>query len=297
LPDEEKFQQIHSRIDAIYASGVVAGDDGQVHRIAPRSVARHRGEFLANLVRSERPRATLEVGMAWGRSTLFILGALFENGDEFSRHVVMDPYQSKDFGNAALVSLRDLGIADRVEFYEDPSQLALPALARRQRLFDFAFIDGYHQFDSALVDLFYVDSMLKPGGMVVIDDMDWDPVYLVGRFAETHYGYKTVAQTGNGHEEQRRLPAPPGRARIRAYRKPLQHDNLPQHVVAPFFADFTSSILPPGARNEAAGALRHKGRVALRSSNRALARLYFKLALRSEPLHFKAYLYLLRTYM
>ena len=41
--------------------------------------------------------------------------------------------------------------------------------ASGQRI-DFAFIDGWHTFDYAMIDFFYVDLLLKPGGVLVIDD-------------------------------------------------------------------------------------------------------------------------------
>jgi hypothetical protein len=43
--------------------------------------------------------------------------------------------------------------------------------------------------------------------------------------------------------------------------------------------------------------LRHKGHAALRAGDRALARRYFKLALRSNPAHIKTWLRLIRTYL
>ena len=38
------------------------------------------------------------------------------------------------------------------------------------KIFDFAFIDGWHTFDHTLVDFFFINKMLKPGGVVAFDD-------------------------------------------------------------------------------------------------------------------------------
>ena len=39
--------------------------------------------------------------------------------------------------------------------------------------FDFAYIDGAHTWDGTGFTFFLVDALLKPGGIVVFDDLDW----------------------------------------------------------------------------------------------------------------------------
>ena len=140
-PAAETAGRIGERIAELYTRGTIVGDDEQPYPLGRMSVPGGEGRFIADLVRSEKPRATLEIGMAWGMSTLFILQALFENGSEFHPHVVMDPSQEQTFHNAARRSLRELGIADVVEFYQEPSELVLPRLVQEGRAFDLAFVD------------------------------------------------------------------------------------------------------------------------------------------------------------
>jgi predicted O-methyltransferase YrrM len=288
----EIARRIGERIDETYSRGSVLGDDGNLHEIGLISVNRYRGNFIADLVRSERPHATLEVGMAWGLSTLFILQALAESGDEFRPHVVIDPRQSATYSNAANRSLRDLGIADLVEFHEEPSELALPQLVREKRQFDLAFIDGSHQFDHVFIDLRFVHRLLRAGGLVIFDDSNWSAVHLACRFAESNYGYSLFAEpaaTGS-HRRRRRFRAKPI-APVQAYRKPMQEVSLPQGYVAPFFEGFE-----PRASSHT-GELRHKGLMALAAGDRVLARRNFVEALRHEPTRLKIYLRLLRTFL
>jgi predicted O-methyltransferase YrrM len=287
-------QRIANRIDEIYARRVVLGDDGRPYDIGLTSVSRRRGEFVAGLVRTERPRATLEVGMAWGLSTLFILQVLFENGDEFRPHVVIDPFQSASYHNAALRSINELGLADKVEFIGEPSELALPQLVQQKRRFDLAFIDGAHLFDYVFTDLRFVHLMLKPGGLVIFDDANWDPVHLACRFAETNYGYQPVADDrGQQTHRRKRLFRPEDRRRpsVRAYRKPMQPLERAQGHLAPFFDDFRAKTQVHG------GELRHKGLMALAAGDRIAARRNFRLALSQDPTHFKTYFRLIRTYL
>ena len=48
--------------------------------------------------------------------------------------------------------------------------LALPQLVGDRQTIQFAYIDGWHTFDYTLLDFFYVDKMLDPGGVVAFND-------------------------------------------------------------------------------------------------------------------------------
>ena len=108
VPDAATIRQ---RIERIYSDQVVLGEDGASHGILPVAVTPERGAFIADLCRAEKPSTTLEVGMAWGLSTLYILAALAEvrGGAVGPPHVVMDPYQAARYGNAALRLVREVG--------------------------------------------------------------------------------------------------------------------------------------------------------------------------------------------
>ena len=289
--------RIGQRLAEIYASGTLLGDDGQAYEIGDTSIPRHVGSFIADLIHSEKPHATLEVGMAWGVSTLFILQALFENRTGFRRHVVMDPYQGASFHNAARRSLRDLEITEAVEFYEEPSELLLPRLLQEKRTFDFAFIDGNHAFDCVFTDLRFVHKLLKPGGIVIFDDTNWDGVNLTCRFAETNYAYRFVAQVAATPRKPPRNRYGARRPRACAYRKPPGESASQETLLVPFFSDFVPVQLVTKMVYGTGRDLRHQGHMALSSGDSVLARQFFKLSLRADPTHFKTYLRLLRTYL
>lgn len=235
-------KKIGENINKIYAHETVSGEDGRSYNIYPSSVTADRGEFVRDVFISEGALRTLEIGMAWGLSTLFILEALLSNGAEHEAHVVMDPLQSSKFHNAGLKLLRDIGIEDLVEFHQEPSQLVLPKLVAQRRQFDVAFIDGDHRFEGVFVDFFFVHRLLKPGGVVVFDDLWLDAVYLTCRFAESNLGYIALRE----HPRQMERPQPwyriqrrkrdiPGRPIIRAYRKPIEEIPRDWNHFVPFF--------------------------------------------------------------
>jgi predicted O-methyltransferase YrrM len=48
----------------------------------------------------------------------------------------------------------------------------LPELNKRGVTIDFVFIDGMHTFDYTVLDLFYADKLLRPGGIICLHDME-----------------------------------------------------------------------------------------------------------------------------
>jgi predicted O-methyltransferase YrrM len=161
------------------------------------NVTEAEGAYLQSIIRAIRPAASLEIGFAYGVSTLYICEALAEVG---GRHTVIDPQQSSAWRAAGLSNLERAGFGAIVSVIEDPSYRALPQLEAEGRRFDFAFIDGVHTFDYALTDFFLVDKVLKPGGVVVFDDAPMPAIAKVIRYALTNLPYRV-------HDPQRQTPS------------------------------------------------------------------------------------------
>ena len=79
-----------------------------------------------------------------------------------------------------------------IEFYEDLSFECLPRLFSEGVRVDFAFIDGQHTFDYALVDFFLVDKLLNVGGVVVLDDFGFASVQKVCRYISSNLEYVCI---------------------------------------------------------------------------------------------------------
>lgn len=285
-PMSESAQRIRSQIEAIYRDGTILGEDGQRYPIKPTSVTPERGAFIRELCRREQARTTLEIGMAWGLSTLFILEALAAPDSPFS-HTVIDPFQSSQWHGAGRRAVQDTGLAENVAIFEEFSRTALARMESEKRQFDFIFIDGGHRFEDVFVDLIFADRILKPGGMMVFDDSWFDPVFLTCRFAETNYGYVAAADFPNRTGERRRAR----RATMRALRKPNTPRIPSSFDFAPFFDDFAAD------RSIEHGRLAEQGLNALRSGDRAVARRAFVQMLRIDPYRIKTYSRLLRSFL
>lgn len=76
-------------LGGIYRTGRVMLPDGSTAPALEHGLPLSEGEQLYALVSQERPTVTLEVGLAHGKSTLFICQALADLGNE-ARHIAMD---------------------------------------------------------------------------------------------------------------------------------------------------------------------------------------------------------------
>jgi predicted O-methyltransferase YrrM len=150
--------------------GTVVAQDGTHHEVFPVATPAAEGEALRGWVRREGASRTLELGLGYGIAALFVCEGLLLNGAADARHVTLDPYQEERFGGIALRLLEEAGVSDLVEHHREESQLALPRLVAEGRSFDLAVVDANHRFDAVLVDLVYLGRLVRPGGIIFIDD-------------------------------------------------------------------------------------------------------------------------------
>jgi predicted O-methyltransferase YrrM len=158
-------------VERSYRDGGVPDSAGNRVELAPHSIERAQGEALRDLAVAEGAERTVEVGLALGMSALFMCQAVLPRG---GRHVAIDPFQAESWNGAGLRTLREAGVAEQVEVIEEEGQLALPRLVSEGREFDIAFVDGDHRFEGVFLDVYFMTRLVRPGGLVVVDDM-WMP--------------------------------------------------------------------------------------------------------------------------
>jgi predicted O-methyltransferase YrrM len=168
---------------------VLARSDGTVHRLFPVAASPAEGEALREWVSREGATQTIEIGLGYGISALFVCEGLLENGNAAARHVVVDPHQATRFGGCGLQVLEEAGVAPLVEYHAEESQIALPRLLSQGRGFDLAFVDGNHRFDGVFLDLVYLGRLLRRGGIVVVDDYQLPAVARAVSFSLTNLGW------------------------------------------------------------------------------------------------------------
>ncbi len=136
---------MNALLEQIYHTGTVTTADGQKPQAFPMGVDRSGSEAVYRVVRENNLRRALEVGMAYGLSSLAICQALRDNGGGW--HIAIDLLQSGWFKSAWMLNLERVGVADLAGLHEQLAYVALPDLFCQGCTFDFVFIDGAHLFD------------------------------------------------------------------------------------------------------------------------------------------------------
>jgi predicted O-methyltransferase YrrM len=167
------LQSTREKLQQLYAGGQQLGTDGQFHSIDTQTLTSQiQGDKIASIHRSLRPSLSIEIGLAYGFSTLYILDAMHEGG--YGRHIAVDPMAESFWHGIGLQAIKDADLEGRFKWIRESSSDALPMLIRSKEKAQFIFIDGAHHFDYAFVDFFLSDRLLDQGGMILLDDM-WMP--------------------------------------------------------------------------------------------------------------------------
>lgn len=168
-----------------------SGETVPLHSHIPRD----EGENLQQIIRQIKPRVSVEIGCAYGISSLYICEALAEVGAE--HHIIIDPNQFSGWQGIGIEHLKAAGYASLVELQTLPSHQALPRLEAAGIEIDFAFVDGAHWFDYVMVDFFCLDRMLKVGGVIVFDDANWPGVRKACRYVLSNRAYSVFPPPAN----------------------------------------------------------------------------------------------------
>lgn len=212
--DGELLRRVRSQRTRLAERGPVRiRGEGDFERV---SLPKEDSDVLRDLFLSEQVRVAVEIGLAYGSSALAIAEALLAQTHDDAKHVIIDPYQHS-FHNAGWQAITMAGLDDLCTLLAERSQLVLPRLIAEDFVADAAFVDGSHTFHNVFVDLYFLRELVRPGGMVVLDDCQWPSVATAVRYFELNTGW--VAQT---------LGQP---TRLRAFR-------LPESRLEPSFESF-----------------------------------------------------------
>jgi predicted O-methyltransferase YrrM len=168
---------------------LISNLDGRIHHLVPVAAPPAEGEALQRWVTKESASHTIEIGLGYGLSALFVCEALLRIGSADVRHVVIDPYQATRFANCGLQVLDEAGVAGIVEHHAEESQIALPRFLAEGRAFDLAFVDGNHLFDKVFLDLVYLGRLVRRGGIVFVDDYQFPAVRRAVSFCVSNLGW------------------------------------------------------------------------------------------------------------
>lgn len=141
----------------------------------------HKGRLLTAAVRFARPESVLEIGTAYGLSALFLAAGLPEDG----RLVTLERSRPQ-----VDVAREVLAGDERIEVMEAISHEAGGDI---RRTFDLLFHDAEHSEEAYVRDFETFEPMLRPGAVVLFDDIEWEDPLAPGD-ARTYRGWRQVVE-------------------------------------------------------------------------------------------------------
>jgi predicted O-methyltransferase YrrM len=147
-----------------------------------RNMSPAQGRRIYDHVRQTRPHELLELGTSYGVSAAYMAAALDANGE--GRLTTVDHVRSNS--PEELVTRLEPAVAARIQFVRIPhSSYAWwlkDQVARRsdasgncEPLYDFVFLDGAHNWTVDGLSVVLIEKLLRPGGWILLDDLDWVP--------------------------------------------------------------------------------------------------------------------------
>src|SRR3954447_445374 len=139
-----------------------------------------QGRIVYDHVRATRPAEVLELGTAHGVGAAYLAAALEDNGA--GRLTTVD-FAGAAYDPAPEAVLARAGVAARVAIVREFSSytwwLKEQVQARSDRagnvepLYDFVYVDGAKNWTIDGLAVVLVEKLLRPGGWLLMDDLDW----------------------------------------------------------------------------------------------------------------------------
>jgi predicted O-methyltransferase YrrM len=179
--------------ETILKEGAVRDEDGNAHQLHSQT-SLQQCQFLQQLVSEIDAKVCLEIGLAYGVSSLFICEVIAKKKSQ--RFISIDPFQAGPWKNIGLLNLKRAGYSDFVEFHCDLSHNVLPKLLSNGETIDFAYVDTSKVFDVVLLDAYYLTRLLRKGGVLVFDDCPWPGINRMVRYISQWPHLKVYALHG-----------------------------------------------------------------------------------------------------
>lgn len=142
-------------------------------------------EDIFNLIKKYPYEEALEIGAAWGLSTLSILLA-----QEKGKLISVD----KDENVKAIKEVEVNGLGDRWQFINQSSDKFWQENQEKKELYDIIYIDGSHLYEDVYNDLFNAWDYCKAGGLIFLDDVTHkNNLKIDNNRLETVYGISLAA--------------------------------------------------------------------------------------------------------
>jgi predicted O-methyltransferase YrrM len=143
-----------------------------------------KAQVMQDFIHKHRISNILELGFFHGVSTCYMAAAL-EEVDQGSI-VSIDLHSAQKRQPNIEELLEKCGYLDTVEFYYEPVSYnwrLMKLIEAQERTFDLCYLDGGHDWYNTGLAFFLVDKLLRPGGWIIFDDLDWTMEHIEAQWA------------------------------------------------------------------------------------------------------------------
>lgn len=149
-----------------YASEILDGIFGMSY---------NQAKYLENFIKSNNLSELLELGFAHGVSSCYFASILDDMGK--GHLTTIDLEKSKNRMPNIEQLLDKLSLSDYVSVYYEYESYNWRLMKFIEKydepVFDFCYVDGAHDWNVDGFAFLLVDKLLKPGGWIIFDDIDW----------------------------------------------------------------------------------------------------------------------------
>lgn len=154
--------------------------------IFPTSISFSQGQKLVGLIKKYKPKRILQIGCAFGVSSLWIESvALYPH-----EHVIVEIFP-ENIGKTKKL-LDKFQLIEHVKFIQGFSQVELGQLFKQQQSYDLVLHDGDNKFDGLMSDIFFIHRILSLNGIYIQRNL-WNPsIREAVSFVLSNYHYKVL---------------------------------------------------------------------------------------------------------
>src|ERR1044071_4434075 len=145
--------------------------------------------FLFAMVRMMQPQSVAEVGTLFAGTTEVLARALWENGA--GEIHTADPFGAERCPE--IIAAWPADLQRHARYYPLNSMDFFLEMTRQRVTLDLVLIDGNHDFEFALFDLQKAARLLRPGGIIVLDNAEQTGPFEAARaFVERHPAWREL---------------------------------------------------------------------------------------------------------
>jgi|AntDeeMinimDraft_5_1070356.scaffolds.fasta_scaffold16143_1 predicted O-methyltransferase YrrM len=183
LDASSKFLAMPQEIDS---SGLDVGSHFQMS-----SSFSKKGRILYNAARIFRPKTMLEVGTAYGMSARFLLLA----GERYAHDCTLHTIEAAEPQFSLAKNALDARFHEKVQCHQGLSTDIIPEFVAHGSTIDLVFHDGAHDGEIYQQDFQNLLPALRPGSLLVFDDIRWFDKRIVSADPKCYLGWQKIVES------------------------------------------------------------------------------------------------------